>query len=226
MFRRGRMCCAEFLKLSRVFIQLLYGIWRLSKLPKPIVTVFGGARLEGRDPYFKKAHLLSEKLVEHDISVVTGGGPGVMEAALCGAIHRKPTKAKSIGIAVKDLGEGRNPCVQEFFELDYFFARKWLLINYSIAFVVFPGGYGTVDELAEVLTLIQTKKLKQVPIVLIGVEYWQPFLEWLKKEVLKHNLITSEDLALFIITDDLDIAFGHIHEHCKSHKADNKKELS
>jgi uncharacterized protein (TIGR00730 family) len=218
MFRRAGMCCHEFWGLFKVFWQLLYGIWRLSRLHQPIVSVFGGARLTGEDPYFKKAHILSERFVDHDISVVTGGGPGVMEAAGCGAVHHKKTKARSIGIAVKDLGEGKNPCVQEYFELDYFFARKWLLINYSIAFIVFPGGYGTLDELAEVLTLSQTKKLKQVPIVLIGVEYWAPFMSWIKQEALKHNLVSYQDLELFTITDDLDEAFRLVHGHCVAHK--------
>ena len=187
----------------------------MSKLQKPFVSIFGGARLSQESPYAMKANELARRLVEHNVSVLTGGGPGVMRAANCGAV--KPTnggKGKSVGIGVKDLGEGRNPCVQEYFELNYFFARKWLLTRYSSAFIVFPGGFGTMDELAEVLTLIQTKKLAHVPIVLVGVDYWKPFMKWVHDSAISHDLIEKEDLKLFTVTDDMEEAFCLVRDEC------------
>ncbi len=215
MFKRMGLCCKTFFQWLRVLWQLLYGVWRVSKLPRPIVSIFGGSRIAGDDLYFHKAHELARRLVELDISVLTGGGPGIMEAASCGAIVPKRGKARMMGIGVTDLGEKPNECVQEYFELHYFFARKWLLTRFSSAFVVFPGGFGTLDELSEVITLIQTKKLERVPIVLFGVEYWDPFMKWLNMEALKHGAIGQEDLDLFTLTDDLEQVFCLIRDECK-----------
>ena len=208
------LCSTLFFRLMRVFFQLLYGAWRVSKLHKPIVSIFGGARLKQTDVYFHQAHELAQRLISENISVLTGGGPGIMEAVSCGAIAAKNKHATSMGISVKDLGEGKNKCVQEYFELNYFFARKWLLTRYSVAFVVFPGGFGTMDELSEVLTLMQTKRLKRVPIVLIGTEYWEYFMKWITDEALKHGTISKDDLQLFIVTDDLFEAFCLIRDEC------------
>jgi len=207
--------CSLFCKLFRVFWQLLRGAWRVSRLPKPMVSIFGGAKLRQEDVYFAQAHTFAGRLAEANISVLTGGGPGAMQAASCGAYHAQLGNGESIGISVKDLGEAKNPCTHHFLELDYFFARKWLLTRYSSAFVVFPGGYGTLDELAEVLTLIQTKKLKPVPIVLVGREYWGPFVDWLCDETLKHGLISQEAMKMFTLTDDLDQVFHIIRDECR-----------
>ena len=121
--------------------------------------------------------------------------------------------ATSIGISVRGL-EDKNPCVQEYFKMDYFFARKWLLTQYSSGFVVFPGGFGTLDELSEVLTLLQTNQIKKVPIVLIGKEYWQPFMDWITNEMVDHQLITPEHVKLFSITDDIEQAFCFVRGKC------------
>jgi len=202
-----------WMRMTRVSVQLLYGFWRISSVPRPIVSFFGGARPENVDPYFRKALALSSRLVASGVSVLTGGGSGIMEAASCG-IREEEDKVdpkhlgRSIGIGVKDLGEGSNPCVQEYFELDYFFARKWLLTRYSDAIFVFPGGFGTLDELAETLTLIQTGKIPVVPIILIGSEYWEPFMHWLVKEALHHGMVNKTEVDLFKVTDDLDEAYG------------------
>lgn len=214
IFRRIWQVILFFFRFLRVFWQLLYGEWRMSKLTGTIVTVFGGSRLKRDDPYFGKAHELSAMLVKEGISVVTGGGPGIMEAASCGAIFDQEGRGKSIGVGVRDLNEGRNQCVEEYFELDYFFARKWLLTRHSIAFAVFPGGFGTMDELAEVLTLIQTKKMPPLPIILFGKEFWQPFMNWITDKALKHGLVSENDIKLFIITDSLQEAFSHLYGAC------------
>ena len=215
VFARLRMCVSVFWSFFKVSFQVLYGGWRVSRLSKPIVSIFGSARLKLSDPYSQQAHKLAKKYVDTDISVLTGGGPGIMEAASCGAVPQNGGKGISMGIGVKDLGEGRNPCVQEYFELDHFYARKWLLTRYSVAFVVFPGGFGTLDELTEVLTLIQTRKLHRVPIVLIGSEYWASFMEWARGEALKHGTISKENLQLFTVTDDLEVAYSLICDECR-----------
>lgn len=214
-FSRLWVCIGIFYRAFKVMLQVVYGAWRLSKMQKPFVSIFGGARLSQESPYAEKANRLAQRLVENDITVLTGGGPGVMHAANCGAIIPKNNgKGKSVGIGVKDLNEGVNPCVQEYFELDYFFARKWLLTNYSSAFVVFPGGFGTLDELAEVLTLIQTKKLVQVPIVLVGTSYWEPFLRWVKVNAVGSDLIAQKELSFFTITDDMEEVFCIVRDRC------------
>ncbi|MCK5632392.1 TIGR00730 family Rossman fold protein [bacterium] len=214
-FSRLGMSLAMFFRSFRVLWQVVRGVWRLSKLQKPFISIFGGARLSQESIYAAKANKLSQRLVDNDISVLTGGGTGVMYAANCGATKSKNGgKGKSIGIGVKDLADGRNACVQEYFELDYFFARKWLLTRYSTAFVVFPGGFGTMDELSEVLTLIQTKKLDRVPIVLVGTEYWKPFMKWITDEAIIHELISKKDLELFTVSDDMEEIFCLVRDTC------------
>lgn len=215
LFKRLRFFVSSSYGLIQVNIQLMYGIWRLSRLEKPIVSIFGSARLAKKDWYFLQAHTLASRLVEENISVVTGGGPGIMEAANCGAVPHHGGKGVSIGIGVRDLGEGgANPCVQEYFELNYFFARKWLLTRFSRTFVVFPGGFGTLDELSEVLTLIQTKKIARNPIILVGKEYWEPFMVWVRNEALVHKMISKDDLLLFIVTDDIEEVFRRVRDEC------------
>ena len=195
--------------------QTIYGAWKVFRLPQPIVSIFGGSRLTKGDRYWRMAHELAAKLTAVDISVLTGGGPGVMEAANCGAIPLNGGKGISMGIGVSDLGEGVNPCVQEYHQLDYFFARKWLLTRYSSGFVIFPGGFGTLDELSEILVLIQNKKLSRVPIVLVGIEYWGDFVAWIKKEAVHHGLIDQHDIELLTLTDDVEQAFCLVRDACE-----------
>jgi uncharacterized protein (TIGR00730 family) len=202
-------------KFLRIFFQLLIGAWRVSKLSHPIISIFGSSKTEQADQYAHEANKIAALFVAEGISVLTGGGPGIMQAANCGAVLKGGGRAKitSIGINVRGL-EGKNPCVQQYFELDSIFARKWLLTQYSSGFVLFPGGIGTLNELSDVLVLIQTQQLKKVPIVLIGKEYWQPFMDWLNNEMFQHRLITSEHLKLFSMTDDIQQAFCFIQGKC------------
>lgn len=202
-------------KFLRTFYQVIYGAWRISKLPHPIISIFGSAHTQQADEYAHEANKIAALLVKNGISVLTGGGPGIMEAANCGAVLKGSDKAKitSIGINVRGL-EAKNPCVQEYFEMDHFFARKWLLTEYSSGFIIFPGGFGTLDELSDILVLIQAKQLKKVPIVLIGKEYWQPFMDWITHEMIAHNLIKPEHVKLFSITDDPEQAFCFVQGLC------------
>jgi uncharacterized protein (TIGR00730 family) len=216
-----------FKNLFKTTFQLLYGVWKVSSLPEPIVTIFGGARLSQDNPIAKQAHQLSHMLARANISVISGGGPGIMEAANCGVKHEevKKIRARTLGITVKGLGKNEpvNICAKNYIVMDYFFSRKYLMINYSIAFVVFPGGFGTLDEFAEVITLMQTKKLPGIPVVLIGKEYWKLFMEWIEQSALKNGLIVKEDLSLFRITDDLQEAFAWLQDQCEICKKSSKK---
>jgi len=202
-----------FFHLFHTVIQMVYGAWRISKLHMPIITIFGSARMKSTTSYAQKAQKLGQRFIDADISILTGGGPGIMEAASC---HTKyGGKARSIGIGVRGIEDRPNMCATEYFELEYFFARKWLLTEYSSGFVIFPGGFGTLDEMAGVLTLIQTKKIKKVPMVLIGKEYWDPFVQWITTEALKHGAVLPEELEYFYVTDNLDEAFCFVQDKCK-----------
>lgn len=208
-----KTCLFYCVKIPRFIFHFIKGQCIVFSLPRPVVTIFGGARFAVDDFYFKQTHILAERLSRSGISVLTGGGSGIMNAANCGVFHVKKG-SRSVGIGVTDLGDGRNACAIDYIELDYFFARKFLLINYSDAFVFFPGGYGTLNELSEVLMLIQTKKLKKSPVLLVGVEYRLPFMRWLENELQLHGAIEQKDLDLFVMTDDLDYVHKTICCQC------------
>ncbi|CAN5151129.1 TIGR00730 family Rossman fold protein [soil metagenome] len=211
-FKRLSRFFSLFFHLFHTSLQMVYGAWRISKLHMPIITIFGSARMQGSTFYAQKARELGQRFIDADISILTGGGPGIMEAASC---HIKyEGKARSIGIGVRGLEPRPNMCATEYFELEYFFARKWLLTEFSSGFVIFPGGFGTLDEMAGVLTLIQTKKLKKVPMVLIGKEYWDPFVKWIETEALVHCAVMSAELEFFYVTDNLDDAFCYVLGKC------------
>lgn len=202
-----------FFHLFHTVIQMVYGAWRISKLHMPIITIFGSARMQQNALYTKKAQELGQRFIDANISILTGGGPGIMEAASCHAKYG--SKARSIGIGVRGVEDRPNMCATEYFELEYFFARKWLLTEFSSGFVIFPGGFGTLDEMAGVLTLIQTKKLKKVPMVLIGKEYWDPFVQWITQEALTHGAVLPEELEYLYVTDSLDDAFCFVQSKCE-----------
>lgn len=211
--KRMRACLSVWYKMSHVTWQLIFSTWRLTQVSQPIVAIFGGSRVLQNDVYAKQARDLAQLFVNQGISIITGGGTGIMEAANC-ALPPAGSKAKSIGIGVKGVIEARNRCVQEYFLLDYFFARKWLFTHFASACVIFPGGYGTLEELAEVITHIQTKQLKPMPVILVGTEYWKDFMKWLQSDALKHGLVVQEELDLFTITDDLHEAFRSVCDQC------------
>jgi len=214
-FKRVRLCCSLGWHLLRVFIQILDGVWRISKLSHPRITIFGSSRISSSDTYAQEAQQIATWLVESGMSVLTGGGPGIMAAANLGAESVPTDEARSVGVGLRGFHEEKNTYVQEYFELDYFFARKWLLTQYSTGFIVFPGGFGTLDELSEILTLIQTAQMKRVPVVLIGKEFWKPFIDWMTQEPLSHGFIVTENVQLFSVTDDPYNAFCFVRGKCK-----------
>jgi uncharacterized protein (TIGR00730 family) len=164
------------------------------------VAVFGSARVPESDEYYAKARDLCRRLAQERFAVITGGGPGIMEAANRGAFE---AGGLSIGLNIELPVEQRpNPYANVQYECHYFFVRKMLFAKYAHGFVIFPGGFGTLDELFEALTLIQTDRVADFPVVLIGTGYWQPMIHWLRDKMLGHQFVRSEDLRSIALTDD------------------------
>jgi len=175
----------------------------------PAVTVYGSARTTPAEASYQQAVAFGRKLAEAGFSVVTGGGGGIMEAANKGAFE---AGGVSVGLNI-ELPEEQvpNPFVTHRLNFDYFFARKVMFVRYALALVCFPGGFGTLDELFETLTLLQTQKTKPSPVVMIGTAFWQPLGGWLRETLLMgHQTISPSDLDVFMLTDDLDAAVAHI----------------
>ena len=189
-----------------VFWEFLTSIRKLHFIG-PCVTVFGSARFDEEHPYYLQARELGGKISELNFTVLTGGGPGIMEAANRGAFEKG---GLSVGCNIILPHEQKeNPYLDRYFNFRYFFVRKTLLVKYSYAFVIFPGGFGTLDELFETLTLIQTRKIENFPMVLFGKEYWRPLVEMMKK-MEEEETILSEDLGLFLLTDSVEEACEYI----------------
>ncbi len=171
----------------------------------PAVTIFGSARVGRRNRYYAAARRLAAALVrEGGFAIITGGGPGIMEAANRGA---KEAGGLSIGCNIElPFEQGLNEYVDLGMEFRYFFVRKVMFVKYAEAFVIFPGGFGTLDELFESLTLIQTGKVEHFPVVLYGREYWQGMIDWIRSKPLYEEKVSPEDLDLVVLTDDVDEA--------------------
>ncbi|HLL76176.1 MAG TPA: TIGR00730 family Rossman fold protein [Pyrinomonadaceae bacterium] len=163
------------------------------------VSVFGSARTPSTHPYYRMAQETGALLAEAGFTVITGGGPGIMEAANRGAFEAGGT---SIGCNIElPFEQHENPYLTRSLTFDYFFVRKTMFVKYSMAFVIFPGGFGTLDELFEALTLIQTRKIKNFPVVLVGAEYWAGMMTWIERMMLAEGMISGPDLGLIQITD-------------------------
>jgi uncharacterized protein (TIGR00730 family) len=166
----------------------------------PAISIFGSARTSRRDPMYGVAVATARRLGRAGFSIITGGGPGIMEAANRGA---REAKARSIGLGIELAHEqGLNAFVDEAINFRYFFVRKTMFVKDATAFVIFPGGFGTMDELFESLTLIQTRKIKNFPVLLVGCEYWKGLLDWLKATMLAEGKITTADFNRMPCTDD------------------------
>lgn len=197
---------AEFFTILRVLREFIRG-FRVLHFVGPCVTVFGSARFAADHPYYKLAEQVGARLGELGFTVMTGGGPGIMEAANRGA---RAVAALSVGCNITLPREQLpNPYLDVWVEFRYFFVRKVMLMKYSYAFIVMPGGVGTMDELFEALTLIQTKKIKDFPIVVMGRDYWQPLVALLERMVAEKT-IDAADTKLLLFTDSVDEAMAHI----------------
>lgn len=194
-------------RVFRIMAEFIEGFEEMAGVGRA-VTVFGSARLQPGDETYELAVQVGEKLARAGFSVITGGGPGIMEAANRGA---SKGGGQSIGIGI-DLPQeqGQNAFVQKQIYFRYFFVRKVMLLKYAHGSVVMPGGYGTLDELFEMLTLIQTEKTPRIPIALMGTEHYRGLIDWLRGRLLERKLIDPGDLDLFLLTDDPDEAVEHI----------------
>ena len=194
------------------YFKMIEGVWKVSQLKAPVVTIFGGSKLAQDHPYAHHARAFGQLLAEYGMSVITGGGPAIMEAANCGAFE-KYDGVRSVGITVRGLApEHLHTCADTMVQVNHLFARKWLLTRYASAFVVFPGGFGTLDELFEILTLMQVNKLAHLPVILFGKAYWKPLMEWVALAV-KEGLVLQRDADLIFVTDDNQEAFEYLKKN-------------
>ncbi|MFN4142524.1 TIGR00730 family Rossman fold protein [Aestuariivirga sp.] len=184
-----------------IFLEMLRG-FELFDVPGPCVTVFGSARLLEGDPYYALARRIGASLATSGFTVMTGGGPGLMEAANRGA---KEAGGFSMGCNITLPHEQTpNAYFDSYVQFEHFFVRKVMLVKYSCAFVIMPGGFGTLDEAFEIAILIQARKLLKFPIVLVGVEFWAPLRQFIREKMVGMGLINEEDLAIVKITDDVE----------------------
>ncbi|APT82963.1 DNA-binding protein [Corynebacterium ammoniagenes DSM 20306] len=194
-------------RVLRIQGEFVAGFDALSDLPKA-VTVYGSARTKENAPEYGQAVDLAAKLVDQDYAVVTGGGPGIMEAANRGAYE---AGGLSVGLGIElPFEQGLNKYVDLGINFRYFFARKTMFLKYSQAFVCLPGGMGTMDELFEMLCMVQTGKVTNYPIVLIGTEYWSGLVDWMANTLVADGYINPQDMDLFLLTDSVDEAVEHI----------------
>jgi len=186
-------------RVLRIQSEFVEGFGMLAELGRAI-TVFGSARTGPDDPYYRQAETLGKLLTEAGYAVITGGGPGIMEAANKGC-HQAGGTSVGLGIELP-FEQAMNEWVDLGMVFRYFFARKTCFLKYSIGYVGFPGGYGTLDEIFEAVTMIQTGKITSFPLVLFGSDYWNPMLEWVRECMLDNGRISEPDIDLFQVTDD------------------------
>lgn len=190
-------------RIFRIMSEFSESFEILGKL-EPAVTVFGSARTPEDHPRYRQARALGRRIAEEGFATMTGGGPGIMEAANRGAYE---AEGNSVGLnIVLPKEQDPNPYITTGLDFRYFFIRKVMLVKYSVAFVVFPGGFGTLDELFESLTLIQTQRMLSFPVILFDSSYWEGLFEWVKARVLDDENISACDLDLFRVTDSIDEA--------------------
>lgn len=205
-----------------IFRQFIYGFRNLHFIG-PCITVFGSARFKEDHPYYQSAREFGKKIAELGFTTMTGGGPGIMEAANRGAFENG---GQSVGCNIKlPFEQHPNPYMQKWITFDYFFIRKVLLVKYSYAFVIMPGGFGTMDEFFETLTLAQTKVIEDFPIVLFGRSYFEPLLKAID-EMAESGTISPNDKRFLFITDDVDEAMNYIKNYVrKNYKVKPRKRL-
>lgn len=198
--------------IFKIMSEFVDGYEKLSKIG-PCVSIFGSARTSPDHEYYKLAEEVAYKLTQNGFGVITGGGPGIMEAGNKGA-HRG--KGTSVGLNIElPFEQHDNPYVDrdKNLEFDYFFVRKVMFVKYSQGFVVMPGGFGTLDEFFEAMTLIQTKKIGRFPIILVGREFWSGLLDWIKTTLIeKYTNVSPDDLKLFRVVDTADEAVEHFNK--------------
>jgi len=204
---------AELARAGRIVAEFVKG-FRALHFVGPCVTVFGSARFGEADRFYALAREMGARLASLGFTVMTGGGPGIMEAANRGA---KEAGGVSIGCNIQLPKEQHpNPYLDRFVEFRYFFVRKVMLVKYSYAFVVLPGGFGTMDEIFETATLIQTGKVQHFPVILMGVDYWQPLIDFMRQRFVQYGTVDPADLDMFFLTDSVPDAIGYLRRAVES----------
>jgi uncharacterized protein (TIGR00730 family) len=200
---------SELLRAARIFLELLRG-FRTLHFVGPCVTVFGSARFREGHPYYALAREVGAGLARVGFTVMTGGGPGVMEGANRGA---REAGGRSIGCNIElPVEQHPNPYLDRWITFRHFFVRKLMLVKYSYAFVALPGGFGTLDEVFETATLVQTRKIQDFPLVLMGTVFWRPLLDFMRSRLLAEATVDAADLDRLIVTDSPAAAVAAIHE--------------
>ena len=201
---------ADVWSVFKIIADFVKGFDELGELG-PTVTIFGSARTQNNEHYYKKSQKLASMLASRGFNIMTGGGPGIMEAANSGA--KEFQNVESIGLNVDlPFEQIANAYTTKNLSFDYFFSRKVMLVKYSMAYVIFPGGYGTLDELFEALTLAQTRKITGVKIFVVGVEFYKPLINFLKNQLLDNKMIDIEDLHMIKLSDNLECIANEIEE--------------
>ncbi len=209
-----RTAAEETWRVFRIMSEFVEGFEVMASLPAA-VSVFGSSRTPATNPYYAQAEKLGRLLVENDFAVITGGGPGIMEAASKGAYEAGgPSVGLNIYLPNEQLANAYQNVSLDF---RYFFCRKVMFVKYATAFVCFPGGFGTMDEFFESMTLIQTEKTARFPVILVGSGFWGPLVSWMGEHQLKPDYISTSDLDLFQITDDVDWAADHLAKCHRKH---------
>ncbi len=200
----------ESWKIFQIMAEFVEGFQKLAAI-SPSVSIFGSARFKPDNPYYQLTENIARKLSDSGFAVVSGGGPGIMEAANKGAY---PGKSASVGLNIVLPHEQTGNQFQDIgLNFRYFFARKVMFVKYASAYVVMPGGFGTLDEMAEILTLIQTSKSRRIPVILVGKDFWQGLFDWFENTMLKHGTINQADLDIFSIMDDPDEVVNAIFDY-------------
>jgi len=200
----------ESWRIFRIMAEFVESIEVLSNVHNA-VTIFGSARVKPEDKYYQMAEKLGQLLAQNGFAVITGGGPGIMEAGNKGAAE---AGGQSVGMNIKLPFEQKpNPYSNLQLDYKYFFIRKVMFVKYAVAYVIMPGGYGTMDEFFEAMTLIQTKRVKSFPLILVGREYWQGLLDWLLNSMLQKDMILPFDLEMIQIIDEPEEIVKHIKKY-------------
>lgn len=199
MFKEDDFTTQDPWRIFRIMSEFVEGFEELAKIG-PAVTVFGSARTKASDKYYKLAEEAAFLLAKDGYAIITGAGPGIMEAANKGA---KKAGITSIGLNIQvPVAQKPNRFITKLIEFRYFFCRKVMFLKYAKASVIFPGGFGTMDEFFETITLIQTQRMERLPVVLVGSEYWKGLIDWVKKSMVNANRVSEEDLDIFSIVDE------------------------
>lgn len=210
---------AEAWRVLRIQSELVDGIEKLIKLGHA-VSIYGSARLGESSPWYQQAETVGRMFAERGLAVITGGGPGIMEAANKGAFGGQ---APSVGLNITLPEEqGHNAYQDITLNFRYFFVRKFMFVKHAVGFVIFPGGYGTLDELFEALTLVQTEKVRPFPIVLYGSEYWRGLMQWLRETLLAQQCIDEADFDLISVVDSPEAAVDVVYQHYQRRLAEER----